>query len=137
MGDVSAWVAIGLTGLALLGGCVAYMHTLMGQVHTRISASRDWAEEKVKEAKQELTTDLATEREERRREHDRLEAAIDSFGNVSTAVTALVEGVRHLGDRFEDHRKFNDRGIDELKHQLRQMDSRIQSIAGVASARRD
>lgn len=128
MGDISAWVAVGLTALALTAGCVAYIHGQISAVHNRISTARDHVELKVAEAKKEVEADITTEREERRREHDRLERAIDSFAVVGTAVTAMVEGVRHLGERLEDHRKSSDRSMDELKHGMRQMDARIQAM---------
>lgn len=129
MGDISAWVGIGLTALAMTAGCIAYVHALMGGIHTRINATREWAEEKVKEARLEISAEVCAEREERRREHDRMERAIDSFGAVANAVTALVEGVKHLGERLDDNRKSSDRALDELKHGMRQMDSKIQALA--------
>lgn len=134
MGDVSAWVGIGLTAIALTAGCIAYVHAQLSSVHTRISAARDHAEAKVAELKKEVNTDIATEREERRREHDRIERAIDSFAVVGTAVTALVEGVKHLGERFEDNRQAQNRALDELKHGMRTMDAKITQSGGTPHA---
>ena len=129
MGEMSAWVGIGLTALAMTGGCIAYVHALMAGIHTRINATREWAEEKVREAKAEVEVSISGERDERRREHDRLERAIESFGAVGTAVTTLLEGVKHLGERLDDNRKSTDRALDELKHGMRNMDQKIQALS--------
>jgi hypothetical protein len=155
--DVSAWVGIGLTALALTGGCVAFVHTRIKQsddqtdskialVHERIRLAEDKAEAKVAEAKRELEGDLSAERaermaaddaerSERRREHDKLEGAIDSFRAVGTAVVGMVEGVKHLGERFVEYQRTNDRALDEIKHGVRAMDSKIQAAAATATRR--
>jgi chromosome segregation ATPase len=126
LGDISAWVGIGLTALAMTAGCIAYVHALMAGIHARINATREWAEERVKEAKAEVEVAIAGEREERRREYDRLEKILEGFKTVGDAVLTMTEGVKHLGERFDDNRRSTDRALDEIKHGMRQMDAKIQ-----------
>lgn len=128
LGGISAWVGIGLSVLVMCASCVAYIHALINGVHGRISSARDHTEEKIAEARTEFRGEIVTEREERRREQDRLERAIDSFATVGSAVTALVEGVKHLGERFEDNRQAQNRALDEIKHGMRGMDTKINAI---------
>ena len=155
--DVSAWVGVGLTALALTGGCVAYVHARIKDseittdekiqlVHDRVSQSSEKAEARVAEAKREVLADIQTERiermaadeaerSERRREHDRLEGAIESFRSIGSSVVTLIEGVTNLGERFTDYKKTNDSALDEIKHGVRGMDAKIQAAAAIATSR--
>jgi chromosome segregation ATPase len=113
----------------MTAGCIAYVHALMGSVHTRINATREWAEERVRESKAEIEAAISGEREERRREHDRLEKILDGFKTVGDAVLTMTEGVKHLSERFDDNRRSTDRALDEIKHGMRNMDTKIQALA--------
>lgn len=118
----------------MTAGCIAYIHALIGGVHTRISSSRDWTESKVSEVRVELKSEIEAEAAERRREYERFEAILEGFRAVGTAVTSVADGVRHLGERFDDNRRSTDRALDEIKHSMRQMDAKI-STGGPGAAR--
>lgn len=130
MGNVSAWVAIALTGLTMVAACIAYVHMLVGGVHNRISGTRDWAETKVGEVRVELKAEIAEETAERRREYERFESILEGFRAVGTAVTRVADGVTHLGERFDDTRRSTDRALDEIKHAMRNLDMRVAALPG-------
>ncbi len=125
MGDVSAWVGIGLTALALTAGCVAYVHAQINSVHTRISSARDHAEAKVADAKKEITDDITTERIERRRDIDRIEKVLDGFSHVASAVVGMGKSIEHLSDNLRSHQAMTNRSLDEVKHTVRAIDEQL------------
>lgn len=125
MGDISAWVGIGLTALALTAGCVAYVHAQINSVHNRISSARDHAEAKVAEAKKEFVEDITTERTERRREIDRIEKVLEGFSHVASAVVGMGKSIEHLADSLRSHQSMTDRSLDEVKHTVRAIDGQL------------
>jgi hypothetical protein len=120
----------------MLGACVAYIHMLVAGVESRISTQREWTDQKVSEVRSELKKGIEDEASERRREHERFEDLLESFRAVGTAVTSVSDGVKHLGERFDDNRRSTDRALDEIKHGMRQMDAKISSRgdSGAASS---
>lgn len=157
-GDVSSWVGVGITALALTGGCIAYIHATIGRstdktdeklalVRESIHLATREVEARILDLKREVEADMtteraerlagdATERDERRREQDKLANAIDSFRQVSLVVTAMAEGLKHIGERFDSHRISNDAALTEIKESVRDLGNRIQTIPGVGTPAR-
>lgn len=127
-----AWIGIGLTALALTGGCVAYVHAIAARGHDRTDSKLAALKQELRaEMDQERIERLAAdeaERSERRREMDKLSGAIDSFRSFGATVTGMGQDVKHLGERFNDHRDTVNRDFDELKHSIRSLDARVQMI---------
>lgn len=139
MGDVSAWVGIGLTALAMTAGCIAYVHAQISasdtrteekirELHTRVSGSHGKAEDMVAEVRKELTEHMTTERTDRRREIDRVEKVLEGFSHVASAVVGMGKSIEHLADSLRAHQVHTDKSLDEVKHTVRAIDMKMRGI---------
>lgn len=139
MSDVTNWIGLGLTALALvLGGSVF--------VQKSIESLRDKMEAKLEAQKKELSethlreltavkTEVAEERHERRRELDQMGETLKGFADVASAVVAMGKSVEHLTEKFSDHQRGTERAMDELKHSIRGIDDRVQQFTKPARVR--
>lgn len=126
IGDLATWVQTGVTILVFLGGIVAY-------IHNRTDSLRRKAESDLASAKEEITREtsemIAAEREERRREVDRLEKAILSMQGLPAQVSKVAQSVEHLSERFGDNKAEQARAVDEIKHTVREIFSKVDGLA--------
>jgi len=116
----------------LLAGCV--------YVHQEMKALRKECDERIRESAASLSADISRgelaldgERAARREADLRLERMIEGFSGISSAVLLMGKSVEHLAERFNDHKTHTDKGVDEVKHTLRNIDQKINAIGARSS----
>lgn len=139
MNDVSAWVGIGLTALALTVGCVAYVHAMVSasdrrteekvrELHTRISGTNNKTDGEVSDLEGKMTQLIAAERGDRRREIDRVEKVLEGFSHIASAVVGMGKSIEHLADSLRSHQNHTDKSLEEVKHTVRAIDMKMRGI---------
>lgn len=128
-GDVAVWIGLALTALGMIMGGVIH-------VNSRFNEAKREAETRVTAVKTELDTrhardverveeQVEDERTERRREIDRIERAVESFGEIAKAVVAMGRSVEHMSDSFHSHQKNYAADQKEIKAAIRAIEERL------------
>lgn len=132
MGDLPSWIQTGLAVLVALAAAMAF-------VYKRSEDDRKVNADALKSAVTEIETAMAVdkkdnkdavgvERDERRREINRLETAIGDLKSLPEQVSLVGQAVRNLTEKIGDSKVSADRAVDEIKHTVRSLDSKVDTI---------
>lgn len=121
--DVTPWIGLGLTALGMALGGMAYVQTKVEKVREQsraeLSTEKRELEDRHKLDMQRIEKGLEDERQERRRELDKMGETIKGFADVAAAVIAMGKSVEHLAERFNDHQRETKAALEEIKQEVR------------------
>lgn len=132
-GDVPGWIQAGVAVVVLLGGTITYIHMRFGDErkssHDSLTAAKNEIEGKISGVKTELKEEMESEKNNRKEEIAKLDESIRELRDLPRQTAVISESVKHLGERFADHKTATDRATDEIKHGMRSMDSKLDGLA--------
>lgn len=131
-GDVPGWIQAGVALALMMGGTIVY-------IHKRSEDDRKFSQDNLTSAKQEiegkisgLKTEIAKSMEDesnsRKDEIHRVEESIRELRALPQQTAVLAKEVEHLGTRFADHKHSTDRAMDEIKHGMRSVDTKLDAL---------
>ncbi len=116
----------GFGALVLIQSLAAF-----GYIESRLRSVTEKAEGKVAAEAGRLERLVIAEREERRREYDRIGRAMEAFTVTTGEMGKVAISVEHLAEGLKAHAALTDRNIDEVKHSIRNLDQKMTALAGV------
>lgn len=141
--DLAIWMGVVVAGIGAVTGGYVFVTNLVtdakkdadakvlaatGQLTGRISEAfsvvetvRRESEERTGDLRDEVTQLLTQDRQDWRRDMDRLERAIEGFGNVAASVAAMGRSVEHFASQLQDHRQTSERQMNAVQQSLQRV----------------
>lgn len=130
--SIGEWLALAsllLVGLGLLGGVVAWTWVQLAKVRAEAleaveAKAKELKEDRLRECER-LSRLIDEERNERRRELDKMERTISGFADVASAVVAMGKSIEHVAERQTDQQDQYRRDMGEVKTLIRGIETRL------------
>jgi hypothetical protein len=111
-------ITTALTGLVYING--------------QVTLAKTEAERRVAELKAEMEADMKKELARLDKRDDQLGQQIEGFSQVSIAVVKMGSAIEHLTEKLGDHQRSQDRALDELKHTIRNVETKLSAQRAIA-----
>lgn len=98
-----------------IGELSAALNGRISEAFSAVDSTRKDCEERTTDLRQEFTELLSQDRQDWRRDVDRLERAVEAFGRMGESVAAMGRSVEHLTAQLVEHRSASERETGKLQ----------------------
>lgn len=127
------WLSAGLSVLGALGGVIGWQEAKLSKHKEEnaktLTETRAITQKGIDDLRVELHLSIQSERADRQRDYDRLEAAISEMAGISSNVAAINRTVEHLMENLTSAQSRNDRDFADVRQGIRSIEGKLMQIA--------